>query len=55
LAQDDVQEKNCIIGAVKDFISYFHGDTQAAALCATLPVRFKSECESTRISYEKTL
>lgn len=55
LANNDRQERNCITGAVKDFISYFHGDTQAQALCNTFPKRFQEECNTTRISYLKTL
>ncbi len=30
------QRSQCIIGAVKDFISYFHSDTQAKELCKSL-------------------
>jgi hypothetical protein len=55
LAGDDRQEKNCIIGAVKDFISYFHSDAEAIALCSALPERFQKDCHDTRISYVKTL
>lgn len=36
LGSDREQREHCIIGAVKDFISYFHSDTQAKELCAAL-------------------
>lgn len=54
-AQDDNQYTNCITGAVKDFISYFHGDSEAKLLCAALPTRFRVHCDDTRTSYLKTL
>ena len=54
-ANNDNQEVNCITGAVKDFISYFHGDTEAARLCRALPERFSVGCSATRTSYLKTL
>ena len=55
LALDDGQETNCIIGAVKDFISYFHGGTEAQSLCFAFPERFQKNCLATRESYMKTL
>lgn len=55
LGQDDRQEENCITGAVKDFISYFHGDNQAQMLCNALPSRFQAHCNETRETYLKTL
>lgn len=54
-ALDDTQEKYCIQGAVKDFISYFHGDSEAKTLCKTLPSRFETFCDEIRASYLKTL
>jgi hypothetical protein len=54
-ANDDRQEENCIAGAVRDFISYFHGDREAQALCKAFPVRFKDYCDNIRTSYLKTL
>ena len=54
-ANDDRQEENCIQGAVKDFISYFHNDGEAQKLCNTLPSRFKEYCDGIRLSYLKTL
>lgn len=54
-ALDDNQYKNCITGAVKDFISYFHGDNEAQGLCRALPSRFISHCDDVRVSYLRTL
>jgi hypothetical protein len=45
---------NCIVGAVKDFISYFHSDVQAKQLCNSLSEDLKSVCLSTAESYYKT-
>ena len=36
LGKDVTQRRHCIIGAVKDFISYFHSDVQAKELCGML-------------------
>ena len=33
LGRDHFEKSNCVIGAVKDFISYFHSDKQARQLC----------------------
>ncbi len=33
LGADREQQSNCVIGAVKDFISYFHSDVQAKQFC----------------------
>lgn len=54
-AENDRQEENCITGAVKDFISYFHGDGQAQRLCSAVPSRFQEHCNEVRTSYLKTL
>ena len=55
LALDDNQETNCIVGAVKDFISYYHGGDKAQTLCFAFPERFQENCLRTRVSYMKTL
>lgn len=44
-------QKNCIVGAVKDFISYHHSDTQAQSLCASLPENLQTSCFDTAESY----
>lgn len=49
------QRSNCIIGAVKDFISYHHGDVEAKQLCASLSSDLQSVCISTAESYVKVL
>ncbi len=54
-AINDRQERNCITGAVKDFISYFHGDNEARILCSSLSEQFQEECNATREAYLKTL
>ena len=54
-AIDDNQEMDCMIGAVKDFISYFHGGDQAMSLCLAFPEKFKNSCFKTRASYLTTL
>lgn len=51
LGKDYRQQSNCIIGAVKDFISYFHSDTEARGLCASLPENLRDVCFSTAKSY----
>jgi hypothetical protein len=55
LGEDDGQTENCIVGAVKDFISYFHDDTKAKELCAAFPQRFFSRCDATRAEYVRNL
>jgi len=54
LGKDDRQRSNCVIGAVKDFISYFHSDVQARELCAALPSNLQKTCLDTAASYYKT-
>jgi hypothetical protein len=36
IGKDSNEQTNCMIGAVKDFISFFHSDKQAKELCALL-------------------
>ena len=47
------EREHCVIGAVKDFISYFHSDTQAKNLCNSLSDELKSACLVTAESYYK--
>ncbi len=47
-------KSNCIIGAVKDFISYFHSDVQAKDLCDSLSKDLQDICSSTTESYYKS-
>ncbi|HSX18317.1 MAG TPA: hypothetical protein VLE51_03110 [Candidatus Saccharimonadales bacterium] len=51
LGKDFEAESNCVIGAAKDFISYFHSDLQARQLCTSLPSSLQSICSSTVTSY----
>ncbi|MEK7193441.1 MAG: hypothetical protein AAB652_01485 [Patescibacteria group bacterium] len=51
LGKDERQQSNCVIGAVKDFVSYFHSDKQARELCAALPENLEPVCISTTVSY----
>jgi hypothetical protein len=47
-----VAQDNCFTGAVKDFISYYHSDTQGLALCAAIPDSTLSvSCTSTAHTY----
>lgn len=45
LGENDAQQADCYIGAVKDFVSYFHSDKEARALCFAIPSRFQAVCE----------
>lgn len=44
---------NCIIGAVKDFISYFHSDVQAKELCNEVSEDTRQVCHKTATNYYK--
>lgn len=44
-------QSNCIIGAAKDFVSYFHSNVQASQLCDSLDSELKQICASTVQSY----
>lgn len=56
LGQTAVAKSNCVIGAVKDFISYYHDDAKAKLLCDS----FASDqslvdvCRSTATDYYKS-
>lgn len=49
------QRSNCVIGAVKDIISYFHSDVQAKEFCASLDSDLKETCRTTEEEYMKGL
>lgn len=52
LGKDYVERSNCVIGAVKDFISYFHGDKEAEVFCASLEDgQLIETCRSTKVAY----
>ena len=52
---DQTARQNCIIGAVKDFVSYYHSDRQAIQLCNALDSSLQPVCQTTTDSYYKTL
>ena len=45
------EKSNCIIGAVKDFISYYHSDLEAKDFCAMFGDELQTVCLSTTESY----
>ncbi len=47
-------QTNCIIGAAKDFVSYFHDDKQAYQLCGAVPDYITQTCNSTVKDYFST-
>jgi len=52
IGKDFFEQSNCLIGAVKDFISYFHSDKQAKLLCNSFDDRqLVNLCLSTTVSY----
>jgi len=53
LGKDFRQRSNCVIGAVKDFISYFHSDVEAKKLCSSLPEELKEKCFQTAREFYK--
>lgn len=54
LGRNDVAVSNCIIGAAKDFVSYYHSDVQATELCNSMDLNYQSVCLSTTKDYYKT-
>ena len=54
LGQNREAQSNCIVGAVKDFISYYHSDQQAGALCISLDVTLRDLCQTTKQKYYAT-
>ena len=55
LAKNNEQERNCIIGAVKDFISFYHGNTEVKKLCDMYPEDLAVTCRQTIVSYTQLL
>ena len=55
LGKDFTQQSNCVIGAVKDFVSYFHAETQAKEFCnGFTDKKLVDMCLSTEKEYYKT-
>jgi len=48
-------QSNCIVGAIKDFISYYHSDTQASMLCNAFDQTLQDICNATKTQYYSTL
>lgn len=44
-------QENCVIGAVKDFISYHHSDQQAGVLCDKFEPGLAATCHKTKQEY----
>lgn len=53
LGHNETEQSNCVIGAVKDFISYFHSDVLGKKFCAGLPSNLSDVCFSTAREYYK--
>jgi uncharacterized protein (DUF427 family) len=51
LGKDYAQQANCMIGAVKDFIAYYHSDVQAKEVCAALTGDLQTTCTNTVSAY----
>src|SRR5206468_6430276 len=47
LGTDREQQANCVIGAVLDFVCYYHSDGQAKQLCAAVDAALQDVCRST--------
>ncbi len=54
LGKNFEEQKNCIVGAAKDFMSYLHDDKRAQELCASLDGKLLEQaCVNTVESYSK--
>jgi hypothetical protein len=51
LGKDTFAQENCVVGAVKDFVSYFHSDTEARELCSMLRPDLGAVCENVLEEY----
>jgi hypothetical protein len=51
LPKNDNDTINCIIGAAKEIISYYHSDKQAKDFCAILDTKYQTSCKNTVTSY----
>lgn len=54
LGRDTFAQENCIVGAVKDFISYFHSDVEVKELCAILRPDLGKVCSEVTEAYYAT-
>lgn len=53
IPQDEQDKDNCIVGAVKEFISYYHGDEEGKEFCQALDESDINSCLSVGESYYK--
>lgn len=51
LGKNAFAQEHCVIGAVKDFVSFFHSDTQAKDFCNGLSPNLKTVCLTVADSY----
>lgn len=54
LGSDYEQKSNCVVGAVKDFVAYYHSDVQAKAFCSMLSPELSQICTDTAVAYYKS-
>ena len=54
LGKGSRQQNNCVIGAVKDFISYFHSNVQAKQLCKVFSTDTEKICLDTANFYYRS-
>jgi hypothetical protein len=54
LGQNYDARSNCVVGAVKDFVSYYHGTQQATSLCQSLDEPMRDLCATTKQEYYAT-
>jgi len=47
LGADREQRSYCVLGAVLDFVYYYHSDVQAQQLCAAVDAALRNACRST--------
>lgn len=53
IAPDQNDRNNCIVGAVKEFVSYYHGVAQAHDFCSVLSESEQAACTQTADQYFK--
>lgn len=54
MGQNSAQQTGCVVGAVKDVISFYHSEAQAKNLCAALPQDLQDICTATATDYYKS-
>lgn len=53
-AEDTEAVRNCMLGAERDFVSYFHSDAQARQLCQAFGEPYVAECDADVTRYYST-